>query len=71
MKRRCMTLSGKRRYDPADIPDDFTVKISKKMTLDDEILKLIWMIKKRKKGLRGEKPVIKASLRYYLDHIED
>ena len=68
-KKKC-DLVRERGYDRSDIPDDLTVKISKRITLDDEILELIWMIKKRNKGLQGVKTVVKAALRYYLRHQE-
>ncbi len=49
-----------------DFPDDMTIRISQNLTLDDEILKSIWLIKRSEKGHRGEKSIIKAALRFYL-----
>lgn len=70
-EKKINDLIRERHYDRADIPDDLTIKISKKVTLDDEILKYIWLIKKKEKGLKGEKPVIKAALRHFLDKLEN
>jgi len=70
-EKKIKDLIRERNYDPSVIPDDVSVKINKKITLDDEILEMIWLIKKKKKKLRGEKPVIKLALRFFLNHMED
>ena len=59
-----------RKYDRKKISDDITVKLQKKIILDDDMLKMIWIIKKKNPGLRNEKQVVRKALDYYLSHGE-
>lgn len=66
--RKLMKQKG---YKREDFPDDVSVRIAYKVMLDDDILELIWLIKRKNKKLRGDKPVLRAALKYYLNHIQD
>jgi len=60
-------LKRSKRYDDLSMIDsDFNVIEKKRIILDDELLKMIWLIRKHKPGFNSEKQVIKSALESYL-----
>ena len=57
------------KFNSSDFPKEFNTYFSKKLILDDELLKLIWLIRKKNPHLRSEKQVVRESLKRYYDSL--
>jgi len=55
------------KYKKSQFPEDFNVFYQKKLILDEELLKLIWIIKKRNTNLKSEKQVVREALHFYVN----
>ena len=60
-------LSKQTKYKKSQFPEDFNVYYQKKLILDEELLKLIWKIKKKNTNLRSEKQVVREALYFYVN----
>ncbi len=63
-------LKRSKRYDDLSmLGPDFNVIEQKRMILNDELLKMIWLIRKQKPDFHSEKQVVRASLKSYLNDL--
>ena len=66
-QRKQLIRSGK---DISDLPRDVTISTSKKILLSNDILQLIWKVKKLKKGVKSDRQIIKNALIFYLHRLK-
>ena len=64
-------ISKSKGYNKSDFPEDLNVFYQKNLTLDEGLLKMIWMIRKQNSKLRSEKQVVREALSHYLSTLRE
>jgi len=62
------TVIRQKGCDRKQIQDDLSVKLQKSVVLDDDMLKMVWLIRKINKALRTDKQVVREALSSFLSH---
>ena len=57
--------------DTSELPPDVKISVSKRIILTDDILRLMWMIRRTVKGAGSDKQIIRIALVCYLKSLRD